>query len=35
MANNVHTVCETTNLRAVHYAERIFDAVADFDIDID
>ena len=29
----VHTVCETTNLRAVHYAERIFDAVADFDID--
>lgn len=29
----VHAVCETTNLRAVHYAERIFDAVADFDID--
>lgn len=30
---NVHTVAETTNLRAVHYAARIFDAVADFDID--
>ena len=29
----VHTVCETTNLRAVHYAERIWDAVADFDVD--
>ena len=29
----VHTVCETTNLRAVHYAERILDAVADKDID--
>ena len=29
----VHTVCETTNLRAVHYAERIWDAVADKDID--
>lgn len=29
----VHTVCETTNLRAVHYAERIWDAVADIDID--
>ena len=29
----IHAVCETTNLRAVHYAERIFDAVADFDID--
>ena len=29
----VHTVCETTNLGAVRYAERIFDAVADFDID--
>lgn len=29
----VHTVCETTNLRAVHYAERIWDAVADTDID--
>lgn len=33
MANNIRVVCETTNLRAVHYAERIFDAVADFDID--
>lgn len=33
MANNVHKVCELTNLRATHYAERIFDAVADFDID--
>ena len=29
----VHAVCETTNLRAVHYAERIWDAVADIDID--
>lgn len=29
----VHTVCETTNLRATHYAERILDAVADFDVD--
>lgn len=29
----VHTVCETTNLRAVHYAERIWDAVADFNVD--
>lgn len=29
----VHTCCETTNLRAVHYAERIWDAVADIDID--
>ena len=29
----VHTVCETTNLRAVHYAARIFDAVATEDID--
>ena len=29
----VHTVCETTNLRAVHYAERIWDAVSDVDID--
>ncbi len=29
----VHTVCETTNLRAVHYAERIWDAVADKDVD--
>lgn len=29
----VHTVCETTNLRCVHYAERIWDAVAEFDVD--
>ena len=29
----VHTVCETTNLRAVHYAERIWDAVSESDID--
>lgn len=29
----VHTVCETTNLRATHYATRIFDCVADVDID--
>lgn len=29
----VYSVCETTNLRAVHYAERIFDAVADFDVE--
>lgn len=29
----IHTVCETTNLRAVHYAERIWDAVCDTDID--
>lgn len=28
-----HTVCETTNLRAVHYAARIFDCVCDVDID--
>ena len=28
-----HTVCETTNLRAVHYAERIWDGVCDVDID--
>lgn len=28
-----HTVCETSNLRCVHYAERIWDAVADFDVD--
>lgn len=30
---SIHTVCETTNLRAVHYAERIWDAVCDVDID--
>ena len=29
----VHAVCETTNLRAVHYAERIWDAVSTEDID--
>lgn len=29
----VHAVCETTNLKAVHYAERIWDAVSDVDID--
>ena len=29
----VHSVCETTNLRAVHYAERIWDAVSTEDID--
>lgn len=29
----VHTVCETTNLRAVHYAERIWDGVCNEDID--
>lgn len=28
-----HTVCETTNLRAVHYAERIWDGICDVDID--
>lgn len=29
----VHAVCETTNLRAVHYAERIWDGISDVDID--
>ena len=29
----VYSVCETTNLRAVHYANRIYDAVADFDVE--
>ena len=29
----VYSVCETTNLRAVHYAKRIWDAVADFDVE--
>lgn len=29
----IHTVCETTNLGAVKFAERIFDAVADIDVD--
>ena len=33
MSNKVHAVCETSNLRAVHYAERIWDAVAEIDID--
>ena len=28
-----HVVCETTNLRAVHYAERIWDGISDIDID--
>ena len=28
-----YSVCETTNLRCVHYAERIWDAVADFDVE--
>lgn len=29
----VHTVCETTSLRAVHYAERIWDGISENDID--
>ena len=29
----IHTVCETTNLRCVHYAERIWDAVSTEDVD--
>jgi len=29
----VHVVCETSNLRAVHYAKRIWDAVSKVDID--
>ena len=29
----IHTVCETSSLRAVHYAERIWDGVATEDID--
>ena len=29
----IHTVCETSNLRCVHYAERIWDAVSTEDID--
>ena len=33
MSNVARTVCETTNLRAVHYAERIWDGIADEDID--
>lgn len=30
---NVHTVAETTNMKAVHYAEKIFDAVCEEDVD--
>lgn len=30
---NIHCVAETSNLRCVHYAERIWDAVATEDID--
>ena len=33
MANKIHACCETTNLRAVHYAERIWDGVSTEDID--
>lgn len=29
----VHTVCETTNIRAVHYAERIWDGICNVDVD--
>ena len=29
----VHACCETTNLRAVHYAERIWDGISTEDID--
>lgn len=29
----VHACCETTNLRAVHYAERIWDGISKEDID--
>ena len=29
----VYTVCETTNLRATHYAERIWDGIATEDIE--
>lgn len=29
----VHVCCETTNLRAVHYAERIWDGISDINID--
>jgi hypothetical protein len=28
-----HVCCETTNLRAVHYAERIWDGISNIDID--
>lgn len=30
---NIHAVAETTNVRAVHYANRIMDCVCDVDID--
>lgn len=33
MAGNIHVVAETTNLRCVHYAERIWDAVSTEDVD--
>lgn len=33
MASKIHAVAETTNLRCVHYAERIWDAVSTEDID--
>ena len=29
----IHTVCETSSLRAVHYAERIWDGISTEDID--
>ena len=29
----IYSVCETTNLRAVHYAERIWDAQSDVDVE--
>lgn len=31
--SKIHTVAETTNLRAVHYAERIWDGIVNEDID--
>lgn len=33
MASNIHCVAETTNVRAVHYANRIMDCVCDEDVD--
>lgn len=33
MANKAHVVAESSNLRCVHYAERIWDAVSTEDID--
>ena len=33
-SNKAHTVCETTSLRAIHYAERIWDGINE-DLDID